>query len=93
MRAIQVTRFGGPEVLEVVELPEPELPPGAELLNISASGVNYADTHQTEDSYLARQALPMIPGAEVVGRTADGRRLVALVSGGGYAERAPSSPL
>ncbi len=92
MRAIQITRFGGPEVLELVDLPEPEVPPGAQLLHVSAAGVNFADTHQTEDSYLARQTLPLVPGAEVVGRTAEGRRRVALVSHGGYAERVAIHP-
>ena len=92
MRAIQITRFGGPEVLELVELPDPEIPEGFLGLEVSAAGVNYADTHQTEDSYLAKQTLPLIPGGEAVGRTADGRRVVALLSGGGYAERAVAHP-
>lgn len=92
MRAVQINCFGGPEVLEVVELPDPEVPQGMELLEISAAGVNYADTHQTEDSYLARQSLPLIPGSEVVGRTSDGRRRVALVGQGGYAERVAIHP-
>jgi NADPH2:quinone reductase len=49
--------------------------------------VNYADTHQTEDSYLAPQQLPMVPGAEFVGIGPDGTRVVGLLAGGGYAER------
>jgi len=63
------------------------------LVDVDAAGVNYADTHQTEDSYLARQTLPMVPGAEVVGRTPDGRRVLAVAAGGGYAERALAHPL
>jgi NADPH2:quinone reductase len=92
MRAIQITRFGGPEVLELVDLPDPAVPDGFLGLEVSAAGVNYADTHQTEDSYLAKQTLPLIPGGEAVGRTADGRRVVALLSGGGYAEKAVAHP-
>src|SRR5829696_1856952 len=88
MRAIQVTRFGGPEVLEIAELPDPVARPGELLIEVDRAGVNYADTHQAENSYLSRTALPMVPGGEVVGRAADGRRVVALVDGGGYAERA-----
>jgi NADPH:quinone reductase-like Zn-dependent oxidoreductase len=41
------TRFGGPEVLEVVDLPEPEARPGQKLYDVSTAGVNYADTHHS----------------------------------------------
>jgi NADPH2:quinone reductase len=92
MRAVQITRFGGPEVLELVDLPDPEPTGDLQLVEVDAAGVNYADTHQTEDSYLARQTLPMVPGAEVVGRTSDGRRVLALAATGGYAERALAHP-
>jgi NADPH2:quinone reductase len=40
MRAVQMTRFGGPEVLEVVDLPEPEPGPGQKLYDVSTAGVN-----------------------------------------------------
>ncbi len=45
MRAVQITRFGGPEVLDVVDVPEPEAGPGRTLHTVSTAGVNYADTH------------------------------------------------
>lgn len=92
MRAIRVQRFGGPEVLEPAEIDEPIPGEGEILLDVSAAGVNYADTHQTEDSYLAKQSLPLVPGAEAVGTTPDGRRVVALLANGGYAERAVAHP-
>ncbi len=92
MRAIQITRFGGPEVLTVADVPDPEPRTGQIPLTVRAAGVNYADTHQTEDSYLAPTTLPLVPGAEVVGTTPDGRRVVALVGTGGYAERAVTWP-
>ncbi|MFE2540770.1 quinone oxidoreductase family protein [Actinacidiphila glaucinigra] len=88
MRAIQITEFGGPEVLRQVELPEPVPGPGQLLVEVSSAGVNYADTHLVENSYLSKATLPLVPGAEVVGRTAGGRRVVALTDNGGYAERA-----
>lgn len=88
MRAIQITEFGGPEVLRPVELPDPVAKPGQLLIDVAAVGVNYADTHSVEDSYLSRSTLPMVPGGEVVGLTADGRRVVALTATGGYAEKA-----
>ena len=88
MRAIVVTRFGGPEVLVAADIPDPEPRSGQLLVEVARAGVNYADTHQAEDSYLSRSRLPLVPGGEIVGRTADGRRVVALVDSGGYAERA-----
>ncbi len=45
MRAVQITRFGGPEVLDVVDLPEPEPADGQKLYEVSAAGINLADTH------------------------------------------------
>jgi NADPH:quinone reductase len=92
MRAILVTAFGGPEVLELTDVPEPVAGPGQLLLTVDRAGVNYADTHQAENTYLSRTTLPLVPGAEVAGRTADGRRVVALVGSGGYAERAVAEP-
>ena len=87
MRAVRVTRFGGPEVLELVEdAPEPVVGEGMALLRVARAGINFADTHQAEDSYLAPTTLPLIPGAEAAG-TVDGHRVVALLPGGGYAER------
>lgn len=89
MRAVQVTEFGGPEVLNLVDLPDPVAGPGQQLVQVDRIGVNYADTHQAENSYLAPSKLPLVPGGEIVGRTADGKRVVALLNGGGgYAERA-----
>ncbi|MFF7154547.1 zinc-binding dehydrogenase [Streptomyces sp. NPDC008139] len=88
MRAIQITEFGGPEVLRETELPDPVAGPGQLLVDVDSAGINYADTHTVEDSYLSRSTLPMVPGAEVVGRTAEGRRVVALTDNGGYAQKA-----
>jgi len=92
VRAIQITEFGGPEVLRMVDVPEP-VPTGNQfVVEVDTAGVNYADTHQIEDTYLSRQSLPMIPGAEVVGRAPDGRRVLAVALSGGYAERTLAAP-
>src|SRR6478672_1160811 len=88
MRAIQIQEFGGPEVLQLVELPDPQGADGFHVVDVTAAGVNYADTHATDNSYLQAQTLPQIPGSEVAGRTADGRRIVSLVGSGGYADKA-----
>jgi hypothetical protein len=47
VRAVQITRFGGPEVLDIVDIPEPEAGPGQRLYDVSTAGVNYADTHHS----------------------------------------------
>jgi NADPH2:quinone reductase len=91
MRAIRLSEFGGPDTLVVSEIPDPVPDDGQQVFDVIATGVNYADTHQTEDSYLSSQTLPMIPGSEVVVH-ADGRRLLGLVGGGGYAERIAADP-
>ena len=87
MRAIQVSEFGGPEVLEQVELPDPVPADDEVVVEVARAGLNFADTHQRRDEYLAKAELPFIPGGEVSGTTADGRRVAALLTGGGYAER------
>ena len=92
MRAIQLTEFGGPETLVVSEIPDPVPSDGQQVFDVLATGVNYADTHATEDSYLAKQSLPMIPGGEVVLRGPDGTRLLGLLGNGGYAEKVAADP-
>lgn len=93
MRAIQISEFGGPEVLQSVDLPDP-VPTGDQVpYDVLAAGVNYADTHQAENSYLAEQVLPLVPGAEFVGVGPDGvRRVGLLFGGGGYAEKVVARP-
>jgi len=94
MRAIQQTEFGGPEVLRLVELPAPEPGEGEVLIEVACAGLNFADTHQRNNDYLAPAQLPLVPGAEVAGvRTDTGERVVALVGSGGYAEfaKAPAA--
>ena len=87
MKAIQITAFGGPEVMQYVDLPDPVASDSEIVLDVTAVGINYADTHQTENSYLSPQTLPMVPGIEVTGTHA-GKRYLASVSSGGYAQKA-----
>jgi NADPH:quinone reductase len=89
MRAIQQEEFGGPEVLQLVDVPRPEPQEGEVLVRVTRAGLNFADTHQRTNSYLAKATLPLIPGAEVAGVREDtGERVVALCGTGGYAEYA-----
>ncbi|MEU7639961.1 MULTISPECIES: quinone oxidoreductase family protein [unclassified Streptomyces] len=87
MRAIVMREFGGPDVLRLEDAPEPAPRAGHALVEVALAGVNYADVHVRGDTYLAPVELPYTPGNEVVG-TIDGRRVVGLTRGGGYAERA-----
>ena len=65
MRAIQIVKTGGPEVLELVELPQPALKSGEVLVKIAAAGVNFIDTYLREGRYPA--PLPFVPGQEAAG--------------------------
>jgi NADPH:quinone reductase len=89
VRAIQMQEFGGPEVLQLVDIPTPDPAEGEVLIKVSRAGLNYADTHQRTNSYLAKAELPLVPGSEVAGVREDtGERVVALCGNGGYAEYA-----
>jgi NADPH2:quinone reductase len=89
MRAIQMTEFGGPEVLKLVELPTPEPRPDEVLIKVTRAGLNFADTHTRTNSYVRKATLPLVPGGEVAGVREDtGERVVALTGDGGYAEYA-----
>src|ERR1700694_644225 len=89
MRAIQMSEFGGPEVLRLAELPKPQPGPEEVLIRVTRAGLNFADTHTRTNSYVQRATLPLVPGGEVAGTRVDtGERVVALVGSGGYAEYA-----
>jgi len=85
-----IEEFGGPEVLAVTDVPDPSPVDGALLVRVSRAGVNFGDTHQREGQYVAERELPFILGGEVAG-TVDGRRVVALLDTGGYAELAAAA--
>jgi NADPH2:quinone reductase len=97
MRAIQMSEFGGPEVLRPVELPTPAPAPDEALIRVTRAGVNFADTHTRTNSYVQKATLPLVPGGEVAGvverapagaAVKPGQRVVALTGDGGYAEYA-----
>lgn len=87
MKAIQIREFGGPENLELVELPDPEPGEGEVVVDIARAGINFADTHAIRNDYLAEQTLPLIPGAEVSGTKPDGTRVAAMLASGAYAQK------
>ena len=102
MLAIEISRFGGPEVLVPVERPRPVPAAGEVLIQVAAAGVNRPDALQRRGGYPPPAGASDIPGLEVAGTIAEvgpggsggvnaggyriGDRVCALVSGGGYAE-------
>lgn len=76
--------------LELREVPRPEAGDGQVVVDVRAAGVNYADVLIREGRYPQPPPLPFVPGSEIAGVTAGGRRVIGFVreGGGGYAERA-----
>jgi NADPH:quinone reductase len=87
VKAIQIEEFGGPEVMQHVDLPDPEPGDGEVVIEVARAGVNFADTHVTRNDYLAEQTLPLVPGGEIAGTDPDGRRVAAIMANGGYAQK------
>jgi NADPH:quinone reductase len=85
MKAILLREPGGPEQLEHAEVPDPVAGDGEVLLRVRAAGVNFADVLVRQGRYPQPPPLPTVPGSEVAGEV-DGRRVMALPRGGGYAE-------
>jgi putative PIG3 family NAD(P)H quinone oxidoreductase len=102
MLAIEISRYGGPEVLVPIERPRPVPAPGEVLIQVAAAGVNRPDALQRRGGYPPPAGASDIPGLEVAGTIAEigaggpgravaggyqvGDTVCALVSGGGYAE-------
>jgi NADPH2:quinone reductase len=87
MKAIQIEEFGGTDAMQLVDLPDPEPGEKEVVIDVARCGINFADTHATRNDYLAPQELPLVPGGEVVGMDPDGRRVVAMLMNGGYAQK------
>ena len=67
MKAIQVQQFGGPEVLQLAELPTPKPGPGQVLVRVHAAGVNPYDTYMRNGTYAIKPQLPYTPGSDAAG--------------------------
>ncbi len=92
MKAIVVSRYGGPEVLEYSDTPDPVPVEGHALYEVTAAAINYADTHQIGDKYLRHQPLPFVPGMGFVGLDGKGNRVAGVVRHGAYAEKIAIPP-
>ncbi|MGO4582947.1 NAD(P)H-quinone oxidoreductase [Arthrobacter sp. 2RAF6] len=98
MKAVYISEPGGPEVLEIRDVPAPVPGPGEVLIDVVAAGLNRADVQQRRGFYPPPPGASEIPGLEVSGRIAAfgpgvskpfsvGDKVVALLSGGGYAQQ------
>ncbi|MFZ3453248.1 NAD(P)H-quinone oxidoreductase [Arthrobacter sp. 7Tela_A1] len=97
MKAIVITEPGGANVLALRDVPAPVPGPGEILIDVAAAGINRADVLQRQGKYPVPPGAPEHPGLEVSGRVAAvgtgveglevGADVVALLSGGGYAEQ------
>ena len=95
MLAVQLSEHGGPEVLQLVDLPTPRPGAGEVLIKVAAAGVNYSDVQRRRGTYPLPVALPYVLGIEVAGRVEAlgegvanvqvGQRVMAVLAGGGYA--------
>lgn len=96
MKVVEITEFGGPQVLKPGERPVPEPADGEVLIRVHAAGVNRPDLLQRQGKYPPPPGVSDIPGLEVAGEVAESRssawkkgdRVCALLAGGGYAEYA-----
>ena len=96
MRQVIIPAYGGPEVLTMVDAPEPEPGPGELLVKVRAAGINRADCLQREGTYPMPPGLGNVPGLEIAGEVVGsgpgvesfrvGDRVFGLVAEGGYAE-------
>jgi NADPH2:quinone reductase len=71
MKALVIPRYGGPEVLEVLEIPEPSPASGQILVKVEAGGLNFADLMTTDGGYAGTPKPPLTAGREFAGREAD----------------------
>jgi NADPH2:quinone reductase len=96
MRAVEISRPGGPEVLKVVDVPKPAPKPNEILVKVAAAGVNRPDLLQRAGHYPVPPDASPLPGLEIAGEVAElgaavklwkvGDKVCALTNGGGYAE-------
>ncbi|MFZ9137872.1 MAG: NAD(P)H-quinone oxidoreductase [Hylemonella sp.] len=99
MKAVEISSYGGPEVLRLGQRPDPAPAPGELLIRVAASGINRPDVFQRTGNYPVPPGASDIPGLEVAGTIVAGDeaelaraglrlgdKVCALVAGGGYAE-------
>jgi NADPH2:quinone reductase len=93
MKAVVVTRAGGPEVLEVRDVPDPQPKAGEVMVCVEAVGINFADTMSTRGSYSGTPPPPFISGREFAGVVeSTGERVMGYTQYGAAAEKIAINP-
>ena len=93
MKAAVITRYGGPEALQVREVPDPQPIPGQVLVRVEAAGVNFADLMAARGGYPGTPEPPLIAGREFAGRRQDtGERVMGYTQSRAFAETIATSP-
>jgi NADPH2:quinone reductase len=93
MKALVISRLGGPEVLEVRDTPDPKPAPGQELVRVQAGGINFADIITTFGGYPGTPQPPLVAGREFAGvRERDGQRVMGYAQWAAFAERIATRP-
>jgi NADPH2:quinone reductase len=88
MKALVITRFGGPEVLEVQEAPDPHPGPEQVVVKVEACGLNFADLLTARGGYAGTPKPPLIAGREFAGiDVAAGRRVMGYTQWAAFAEK------
>ncbi|HZP63618.1 MAG TPA: NADPH:quinone oxidoreductase family protein [Terriglobales bacterium] len=88
MRAIVISRFGGPEVLQLKDMPEPTLGPGQDLVQVEAGGLNFADVLTARGGYPGTPKPPLVAGREFCGvRKKDTQRVMGYTQWSAFAEQ------
>ena len=89
MKAVVINKFGGPEVMEYMDHPDPVPKPDQILVDVRMIGVNFSDTYQIENSYIYFNSatLPIVPGIEA-SFFINNKNFVGLADSGSYAEKA-----
>src|SRR5690242_490072 len=87
MKAVVITRYGGPEVLEIHDVPDPNPGRREELIRVHSGGLNFADTMSTSGRYPGLPQPPVVAGREFCGaRVSDGELVMGYTQWGAFAE-------
>jgi NADPH2:quinone reductase len=87
MKAVVITRLGGPEVLEIRDVPDPIPGPGEEVVRVQAAGLNFADTMAAHGGYPGTPKPPLVAGREFCGtRASNGERVMGYAQWGAFAK-------
>src|SRR6202142_3359191 len=92
MKAVLISRLGGPEVLEVQDVPEPVPSQGEDLVRVAAGGVNFADIMTAQGGYPGAPKPPLAAGREFSGTLGSGERVMGYIQWAAFAERVAARP-